>query len=92
MVNRREKVALTRKDTDGDEHLAVLADARATTQALRRMERKMNALLTRRRELFVEGRKLDPPLTFSRMADACSITEGAVMQVVVKAGKVDQPV
>ena len=84
-MNRRERAALTRRPGDTDDHLELLAAARRTTLALRRTERAMNLLLDERRHVFVAGRDLDPPLTYSRMGDACGVTEGAVMQVVVKA-------
>lgn len=83
-VNRRARQALTQRDGDTARHLAVLNQARDTNLRLRRAERTIDLLETERRRLFRLSRDLDPPLTYGRVADACGISESAVMQVVAK--------
>lgn len=80
----RQRAALTERAGDTARHLAVLDQARRTNLAVRRTEARLAKLLTERRRLFALARSLDPPLTYGRVADACNISEGAVMQVVAK--------
>lgn len=42
----------------------------------------MEKMEAQRAALYVEGRKLDPPMTFREMADIFGITQAAVMQSV----------
>lgn len=67
----------------------LLDEIKGVNRRLRNAEARMNDLLARRRELYVEARHADEPIPYPQLAAASGTTDAAVMQVVVKAERAE---
>jgi K+/H+ antiporter YhaU regulatory subunit KhtT len=71
-------------DTEVRTEAEVLAELAEVRAAIDRSEPELMGLYERRRQLYREGRNLEPKVTQKRLADTAGVTEAAVIAALRK--------